>query len=95
MNLKPLSDRVVLKPLEAEETTKSGIILPTDSKEKPQQAEIVAVGPGGFREGEEVDMDVEVGEKVIYSRYAGTEVEFDDEKYIIVRQDDILAVIDD
>ena len=95
MNLKPLSDRVVLKPLEAEETTKSGIILPTDSKEKPQQAEIVAVGPGGFREGEEVDMDVEVGEKVIYSRYAGTEVEFNDEKYIIVRQDDILAVIDD
>ncbi len=95
MNLKPLSDRVVLKPLEAEETTKSGIILPTDSKEKPQQAEIVAIGPGGFREGEEVDMDVEVGEKVIYSRYAGTEVEFDDEKYIIVRQDDILAVIDD
>lgn len=95
MNLKPLSDRVVLKPLEAEETTKSGIILPTDSKEKPQQAEIVAVGPGGFREGEEVDMDVKVGEKVIYSRYAGTEVEFDNEKYIIVRQDDILAVIDD
>ncbi len=95
MNLKPLSDRVVLKPLEAEETTKSGIILTTDSNEKPQQAEVIAVGPGGFREGEEVDMDVEVGEKVVYSRYAGTEVKLDDEEYIIVRQDDILAIIED
>ena len=93
MKLKPLSDRVVLQPIEAEETTKSGIILATDSKEKPQQAVVVAVGPGGFREGEEVDMDVEVGQKVVYSRYAGTEVKIDDEEYIIVRQDDILAII--
>ena len=95
MNLKPLSDRVVLKPLEAEETTKSGIILTTDSKEKPQQAVVVAVGPGGFREGEEVDMDVEVGDKVVYSRFAGTEVKLDDEEYILVRQDDILAILAD
>ena len=95
MNLKPLSDRVVLKPIEAEETTKSGIILTTDSKEKPQQAIVVAVGPGGFRENEEVDMDVEVGDKVVYSRYSGTEVKLEDEEYIIVRQDDILAIIED
>ena len=95
MNLKPLSDRVVLKPIEAEETTKSGIILTTDSKEKPQQAVVVAVGPGGFREGEEVDMDVEVGDKVVYSRFAGTEVKLEEDEYIIVRQDDILAIIED
>ena len=95
MNLKPLSDRVVLKPIETEETTKSGIILTTDSKEKPQQAVVVAVGPGGFREGEEVDMDVEVGDKVVYSRFAGTEVKLEEDEYIIVRQDDILAIIED
>ncbi len=95
MNLKPLSDRIVLKPIEAEETTKSGIILTTDSKEKPQQAVVVAVGPGGFREGEEVDMDVEVGDKVVYSRFAGTEVKLEEDEYIIVRQDDILAIIED
>ena len=95
MKINPLSDRVVLKPLEAEETTKSGIILTTDSKEKPQQAIVVAVGPGGFREGEEVDMDVEVGDKVVYSRYAGTDVKIEDEEYIIVKQDDILAILAD
>ena len=95
MKIKPLSDRVVLKPLEAEETTKSGIILTADSKEKPQQAIVVAVGPGGFREGEEVDMDVEVGDKVVYSRYAGTDVKLEDEEYIIVKQDDILAILAD
>ena len=95
MKLRPLSDRVVLKPLEAEETTASGIILTSESQEKPQQAEVVAVGPGGFRDNEEVDMDVEVGEKVVYSKYAGTTVKLEDEEYVIVKQDDILAVVED
>ena len=92
MNLVPLGDRVVLKQLVAEETTKSGIVIPGQSKEKPQQAEIVAVGPGGTVDGKEVKMDVTVGQKVIYSKYAGTSVELDDEEYIIVKQDDILAI---
>ena len=92
MKLEPLADRVVLKQLVAEETTKSGIVLPGQSKEKPQQAE-VAVGPGGVVDGKEVTMNVSVGDKVIYSKYAGTEVELDDEEYIIVKQNDILAVI--
>ena len=91
MKLVPLGDRVVLKQLVAEETTKSGIVIPGQSKEKPQQAEIVAVGPGGTVDGKEVKMDVTVGQKVIYSKYAGTSVELDDEEYIIVKQDDILA----
>ena len=94
MKLVPLSDRVVLKQMEAEETTKSGIVLPGQNKEKPQQAEVVAVGPGGLVDGEEVEMKVSVGDKVIYSKYAGTEVELDDVEYIIVRQSDILAVIE-
>ena len=89
MKLEPLADRVVLKQLVAEETTKSGIVLPGQSKEKPQQAE----GPGGVVDGKEVTMNVSVGDKVIYSKYAGTEVELDDEEYIIVKQNDILAVI--
>ncbi|MBR6309227.1 MAG: co-chaperone GroES [Lachnospiraceae bacterium] len=90
MKLTPLNDRVVLKQLVAEETTKSGIVLPGQNKEKPQQAEVVAVGPGT----EEVKMQVKVGDKVIYSKYSGTEVKLDEEEYIICKQDDILAVID-
>ena len=93
MKLVPLGDRVVLKQLVAEETTKSGIVLPGQTKEKPQQAEVVAVGTGGNVDGKEVEMQVSVGDKVIYSKYSGTEVELDDEEYIVVRQNDILAVI--
>lgn len=94
MNLKPLGDRVVLKQLVAEETTKSGIVLPGQNKEKkPQQAEVVAVGPGGVVDGKEVKMEVKVGDQVIYSKYSGTEVKLDDEEYIIVKQSDILAII--
>ncbi|MEF9941154.1 MAG: co-chaperone GroES [Lachnospiraceae bacterium] len=93
MNLVPLGDRVVLKQLEAEETTKSGIVLPGQAKEKPQQAEVVAVGPGGMIEGKEVTMLVSVGDQVIYSKYAGTEVELESEEYIVVKQNDILAIV--
>ena len=92
MNIKPLGDRVVLKNVEAEETTKSGIVLPGTAKEKPQMAEVVAVGPGGMVDGKEVKMEVSLGQKVIYSKYAGTEVKLDNEEYIIVRQNDILAI---
>ena len=94
MKLVPLGDRVVLKQLEAEETTKSGIVLPGQTQEKPQQAEVIAVGPGGVVEGKEVKMEVEVGNKVIYSKYAGTEVKLDGEEYIIVKQNDILAIVE-
>ncbi|SHI15958.1 chaperonin GroES [Butyrivibrio fibrisolvens DSM 3071] len=94
MKLTPLGDRVVLKQLEAEETTASGIVLPGKEKEKPQQAEIIAVGPGGVVDGKEVKMEVKVGQKVIYSKYAGTEVKLDEETYIIVKQNDILAVVE-
>ena len=94
MKLSPLGDRVVLKQLEAEETTKSGIVLPGQSKEKPQQAEVIAVGPGGIVDGKEIAMQVKVGQKVIYSKYAGTEVKLDDEEFIIVKQNDVLAVIE-
>ena len=94
MKLVPLGDRVVLKQLEAEQTTKSGIVLPGQEKEKPQQAEVVAVGPGGMVDGKEIAMCVKVGDKVIYSKYAGTEVKLEDEKFIIVKQNDILAVIE-
>ena len=93
MKLVPLGDRVVLKQLEAEETTKSGIVLPGQNKEKPQQAEVIAVGPGGMVDGKEVKMQVEVGQQVIYSKYAGTDVKLDDEEFIIVKQSDILAVV--
>jgi len=93
MKLVPLGDRVVLKQLVAEETTKSGIVLPGQNKEKPQQAEVVAVGPGGMVEGKEVKMEVKVGDNVIYSKYSGTEVKLEDEEYIIVKQSDILAII--
>ena len=94
MKLVPLGDRVVLKQLVAEETTKSGIVLPGQSKEKPQQAEVIAVGPGGVVDGKEITMQVKAGDKVIYSKYSGTEVEVDEEKYVIVKQSDILAVIE-
>ena len=94
MKLVPLGDRVVLKQVEAEETTKSGIVLPGQAQEKPQQAEVIAVGPGGVVEGKEVKMEVKVGNKVIYSKYAGTEVKLDGNEYIIVRQSDILAVVE-
>ena len=93
MKLVPLGDRVVLKQLVAEETTKSGIVLPGQAKEKPQQAEVIAVGPGGIVDGKEVPMQVKVGDKVIYSKYAGTEVEVDDETLIVVKQNEILAII--
>lgn len=94
MKLNPLGDRVVLKQLEAEETTKSGIILTSQSQEKPQQAEVIAVGPGGVIDGKEITMQVKVGQKVVYSKYAGTEVKLEDEEFIIVRQNDILAVVE-
>lgn len=94
MNLKPLGDRVVIKHLEAEETTKSGIILTGAAKEKPQEAMVIAVGPGGIVDGEKVAMEVKVGDKVIYSKYAGTEVTLDKEEYVIVKQGDILAIVE-
>lgn len=94
MKLVPLGDRVVLKQMEAEETTKSGIVLPGQAKEKPQQAEVVSVGPGGVVDGKEVTMQVKAGDKVIYSKYAGTDVKLDGEEYIIVKQSDILAVVE-
>lgn len=95
MKLAPLGDRVVLKQLEAEETTKSGIVLPGNAQEKPQQAEIIAVGPGGIVDGKEVEMQVAVGDKIIYSKYAGTEVKLDGEEFIVVRQNDIVAKVVD
>ncbi len=94
MNIKPLADRVVIKMAEAEETTKSGIILAPSAKEKPQIAEVVAVGPGGVVDGKEVTMYVSVGDKVLTSKYSGTEVKVDGEEYTIVRQNDILAIVD-
>ncbi len=94
MSIKPLGDRVVIKSLEGEETTKSGIVLTGSAKEKPQTAEVVAVGPGGMIDGKEVVMTIKVGEKVLYSKYAGTEVKLDDEEFIIVRQSDLLATVE-
>ncbi len=94
MNIKPLGDRVVIKNVEAEETTRSGIVLPGSAKEKPQMAEVLAVGPGGMVDGKEVTMQVKPGDKVIYSKYAGTEVKLDGEELIIVRQSDILAIVE-
>ena len=93
MKLKPLCDRVVVKMVEAEETTASGIILTASAQETPQVAEIIEVGPGGVVDGKEIKMEVKVGDQVIYSKYAGTDVKIDDEEYIIVKQSDILAVI--
>ena len=94
MKLVPLFDKVVLKQLVAEETTASGIVLPGAAKEKPQQAEVIAVGPGGVVDGKEVTMQVKAGDKVIYSKYSGPEVELEKEKYVIVKQSDILAVVE-
>ena len=94
MTIKPLFDRVVVKSVEAEETTKSGILLAAAAKEKPQMAEVIAVGPGGSVDGKDVTMHVSAGDKVIYSKYAGNEVKIDGEEYIIVRQSDILAVVE-
>ena len=94
MKLKPLCDRVVVKMVEAEETTASGIILTASAQEKPQVAEVIAVGPGGIVDGKEVVMTVKVGDKVITSKYAGTEVKCDGTEYNIVRQSDILAIVE-
>ena len=94
MKLKPLADRVVIKSLETEEVTKGGIVLAPTAKEKPQMAEVLAVGPGGVVDGKEVTMYVHVDDKVVYSKYAGTEVKLDGTEYIIVRQNDILAVVE-
>jgi chaperonin GroES len=94
MTMKPLADRVVIKMVEAEETTKSGIILAGSAKEKPQIAEVVAVGPGGLVDGKEVTMYVKTGDKIITSKYSGTEVKMDGTEYVIVRQSDILAVVE-
>ncbi|EYE89551.1 co-chaperonin GroES [Fervidicella metallireducens AeB] len=94
MNLRPLGDRVVIKKVEAEETTKSGIVLPGAAKEKPQIAEVIAVGPGGVVDGKEIQMQVKVGDKVIFSKYSGNEVKVDGEEYTILRQDDILAIVE-
>ena len=93
MKLVPLGDRVVLKKIIAEETTKSGIVLPGSEKEKPQMAEVVAVGPGGVVDGKEVKMEVQPGDQVVYAKYAGTEIEVEEEKYMIIKQDDILAIL--
>ena len=94
MQIKPLADRVVIKMVEAEETTKSGIILAGSAKEKPQVAEIVAVGPGGVVDGKEISMHVKTGDRVLISKYAGTEVKVDGVEYTILRQDDILAIVE-
>ena len=94
MKIRPLFDRVVIKSCEVEETTKSGLILTGNAKEKPQMAEVIAVGPGGVVDGKDVTMSVNVGDKVIYSKYAGNEVKLDGEEYIVVRQSDILAVVE-
>ncbi|MBR0395537.1 MAG: co-chaperone GroES [Clostridiales bacterium] len=95
MTIKPLADKVVVKKLQAEETTKSGIILSSGAQQKPQIAEIIAVGPGGIVDGNEIKMEVKVGEKVIIRDYAGTNVKLEGEEYIIVRQDDIAAIVED
>ena len=94
MNIKPLGERVVIKKLEAEEKTKSGIVLTGTAKERPQEAEVVAVGPGAIVDGERVAMEVKVGDKVLYSKYAGTEVKVDGEEYTILKQEDILAIVE-
>ena len=94
MNIKPLGDRVVIKKLEAEATTKSGILLTGTAKEQPQEARVMAVGPGAILDGKRIEMEVKVGDKVLYSKYAGTDVKVEGEEYIILKQDDILAVVE-
>ena len=93
MNIKPLGDRVVIKRIEAEEKTKSGIVLPGQAKEQPQIAEVVAIGPGGFVDGKEVKMEIDVGQTEIFSKYAGTEIKYEGEEYTIISQKDILAIV--
>ena len=94
MNLKPLGDRLLVKPIEQEEKTASGIILPETAKEKPQEGEVLAVGPGGRKEdGSRIAMDVEAGNRVLYAKYAGTEVKMDGVKYLILRESDVLAIV--
>lgn len=94
MQIKPLGTRVLLKEVETQETTKSGIVLPSNAKEKPYMAEVAEAGPGETRDGKETKMQVKKGDKVLYSRFAGTEIKLDDRKYLIVKQDDILAIIE-
>ena len=94
ISLTPLEDKIIVKQAEAETQTASGLFIPDNAKEKPQQAEVIAVGPGGVIDGKEVTMQVKAGDKVIYSKYSGTEVEIEDEKYVIVKQNDILAVVE-
>lgn len=94
MNIRPLGDRVVIKKLEAESTTKSGIVLTGTAKEQPQEAKVMAIGPGAVVDGKRVEMDVKVGDKILYSKYAGTDVKVAGEEYIILRQDDILAIVE-
>ncbi|AYE34664.1 co-chaperone GroES [Clostridium septicum] len=93
MKIKPLADRVVIKKLEAEETTKSGIVLTGTAKERPQEAEVVAVGPGAIVDGKRIEMEVKIGDKVLYSKYAGSEVKVSGEEYTILKQEDILAIV--
>jgi chaperonin GroES len=93
-SLKPLEDRIVVKPGEEEETTASGIVIPDTAKEKPQEGEVVAVGPGRFEEGQRVPLDVKVGDKVIYSKYGGTEVKVEGEEYLILSARDVLAIVE-
>ena len=94
MEIKPLGDRVVIKKLEAEEKTKSGIVLPGSAKEQPQMAEVLAVGPGGMVDGKEVKMELKKGDKVIFSKYSGTEVKLDEEELTILRQSEVLAIVE-
>lgn len=94
MQIKPLGTRILLKEVEAQETTKSGIVLPSNAKEKPFMAEVAEVGPGEIKDGREIKMQVKKGDKVLYSKYAGTEIKLDSQKYLIVRQEDILAIVE-
>lgn len=94
MKLRPLGDKIVIKQLDAIEKTKSGIVLPGQSQEKPQEAEVIAVGPGGMIDGKEVKMEVKVGDKILYSKYAGSEVKMENIDYIIVKQSDVLAIVE-
>lgn len=94
MKLRPLGDKIVIKKVEAEETTKSGIVLPGSAKEKPQMAEVIAVGPGGVIDGKEIKMEVKAGDKVIFSKYSGNDIKLDGQEYTILKQEDILAVVE-
>jgi chaperonin GroES len=93
VSIKPLEDRVLVKPLDAEQTTASGLVIPDTAKEKPQEGEVLAVGPGRFEEGQRLPLDVNVGDKVVYSKYGGTEVKYNGEEYLILSARDLLAVV--